>query len=76
MPIGTGDFLALLATVTVVDYYVAHALDISVSTTRRQILLAVSGESRYPEVFEIPGFGVALAVASFAGMTIDLCNEL
>jgi len=31
-------------------------------------------ESRHPEVFEIPGFRLALAVASLAGMTVELFN--
>jgi alginate O-acetyltransferase complex protein AlgI len=35
-------FLGLLATVTVVDYYVAHALNVSTSAPRRRLLLAVS----------------------------------
>jgi len=30
----------------------------------------------YQRYFEIPGFRVALAIASLPGMTIDLCNEL
>ena len=35
-----------------------------------------AGENRHPEVFEIPGFQVALATASLPGMTIELCKEL
>jgi len=35
-----------------------------------------AGENRHPEGIEIPGFRVALAIASLPGMTIDLCNEL
>ncbi len=34
-----------------------------------------TGESRYPEVFEIPGFRLALAIASLAGMTPELFSE-
>src|SRR5438046_7451627 len=34
-----------------------------------------TGERRYPEVFEISGFRVALAIASLPGMTIELCNQ-
>src|SRR5215813_14587739 len=30
---------------------------------------------RYPEVFEIPGFRVALAIASLPGMTPELFNR-
>jgi hypothetical protein len=33
-------------------------------------------ENGHPEVFEIPGFRVALAIASLPGMTIELCCEL
>src|ERR687895_2999489 len=32
--------------------------------------------SGHPEVFEIPGFRLALAIASLAGMTFELLNEL
>jgi len=32
-----------------------------------------TGGRRYPDAFEIPGFWVALAIASLPGMTIDLC---
>jgi len=35
-------FLGLLGTVTVVDFYVAHALEVSPSTRRRRLLLAFS----------------------------------
>jgi len=35
-------FLGLLGTVTVVDFYVAHALEVSTSTHRRRLLLAFS----------------------------------
>ena len=42
----------------------------------RTSLVRYTGESRYPDVFEIPGFRVALAIASLPGMTIDLCNKL
>ena len=35
-------FLGLLGTVTVVDFYVAHALEVSTSTLRRRLLLAFS----------------------------------
>jgi hypothetical protein len=35
-----------------------------------------AGENRHPEVFENPGFRVALAIASLPGMTIELCCEL
>jgi hypothetical protein len=31
-------------------------------------------ESGHPEVFEIPGFRLALAIASLAGMTSELFN--
>jgi hypothetical protein len=31
-------------------------------------------ESGHPEGFEIPGFRLALAVASLAGMTVELFN--
>jgi hypothetical protein len=31
-------------------------------------------ESGHPEVFEIPGFRVALAIASLPGMTLKLFN--
>ena len=34
-----------------------------------------TGGSRYPDAFEIPGFRVALAIASLPGMTIELCCE-
>jgi len=34
-----------------------------------------TGGSRYLDAFEIPGFRVALAIASLPGMTIDLCCE-
>ncbi len=30
-----------------------------------------TGEGRYPDLFEIPGFRVALAVASLSGMTTE-----
>jgi hypothetical protein len=33
-------------------------------------------ESGHPEVFEIPGFRVALAIASLPGMTLELGSEL
>src|SRR5918996_5183787 len=32
--------------------------------------------SGHPEVFEVPGFRLALAIASLAGMTFELFNEL
>ena len=32
--------------------------------------------SGHPDVFAIPGFRLALAIASLAGMTFDLLNEL
>ena len=35
-----------------------------------------SRESGNPEVFEIPGFRLALAIASMAGMTLEIFNEL
>ena len=35
-----------------------------------------TGEGRYPDVFEFPGFRVALAIASLPGMTFELCCEL
>jgi hypothetical protein len=35
-----------------------------------------TGGGRYPDAFEIPGFRVALAIASLPGMTIELCREL
>jgi hypothetical protein len=35
-------------------------------------MLAKAG---HPEIFEIPGFRVALAIASLPGMTIELFNE-
>jgi hypothetical protein len=35
-----------------------------------------SRENGNLEVFEIPGFRVALAIASLPGMTIKLCHEL
>ena len=35
-----------------------------------------SGEGRYADVVEFPGFRVALANASLPGMTIEICNEL
>jgi hypothetical protein len=35
-----------------------------------------AGANRHPEVFENPGFRVALAIASLPGMTIELCCEL
>jgi hypothetical protein len=34
-----------------------------------------TGGSRYPDAFEIPGFRVALAIASLPGMTIELFRE-
>jgi len=34
-----------------------------------------TGGSRYLDAFEIPGFRVALAIASLPGMTIELCGE-
>jgi len=34
-----------------------------------------TGGNRYPDAFEIPGFRVALAIASLPGMTIELCWE-
>jgi len=37
---------------------------------------AHSRESGNPEVFEIPGFRVALAITSLPGMTIELRHEL
>jgi hypothetical protein len=30
-----------------------------------------TGEGRYPDPFEIPGFRVTLAIASLPGMTIE-----
>jgi len=35
-----------------------------------------TGESRYPDVLEFPGFRVALAIASLPGMTMHFCCEL
>jgi hypothetical protein len=35
-----------------------------------------AGANRHPEVFENPGFRVALAIASLPGMTIELCCKL
>ena len=35
-----------------------------------------TGEGRYLEGFEVPGFRVALAIASLPGMTFELCCEL
>jgi len=32
-----------------------------------------AGQNRHPEVFEIPGFRVAPAIASLPGMTIEFC---
>ena len=32
-------------------------------------------ESGHPEFFDIPGFRVALAIASSPGVTIERCNE-
>jgi hypothetical protein len=33
-------------------------------------------KNRHPEVFETPGFRVALAIASLPGMTVKFCGEL
>ena len=35
-----------------------------------------AGENRHPEPFEIPGFRVAVAVATLPGMTTEFCREL
>jgi hypothetical protein len=35
-----------------------------------------AGENRHLEFIEIPGFRVALAIASLPGMTIEVCHEL
>jgi hypothetical protein len=34
-----------------------------------------TGAGRYANVFEIPGFRVALAIASLPGMTIELYRD-
>ena len=49
-----------------------------VADTSQQIYVVSrhTGEGRYPEGFEIPGFRVALAIASLPGMTISFCRKL
>jgi len=40
------------------------------------LLCVIPAEGRYPDVFEFPGFRVALAIASLPGMTFELYCEL
>ena len=48
---------------------------VKVRLINRAPLRLHAGESRHPEVFEIPGFRFAPAVASLPGMTPELATD-